>query len=375
MPKSIHSRWGRLIGLICFLSSMVLCSEIVFAAEATATAISLTHSADTAFYNYTPDDALAAEVALARVTAQEDPETVYRAFNEFARTHFGALSEPLVYEVFGSQFTLVETGSWQHVSENSASLAWETNLPAYSYVEYGLTADYGNRTEMTDRPYYLHLHQLRDLETDQTYHYRFVAIDERGRTLVTPDRTFKTATVPGAVYISAQMGEPPYILDQSNTTYILKEDLIVAGSAIIVRGDHIVLDLNGYSIVFGENATVDGDYQGVSVTGHSRTAIPYRATGVKVVNGTVVQGRNRFMHNNADPYRYNCLSVTGRDIEVAGVTVVYHAPQSWGRDGQLQYGQVPCPSQRVHRYGHCDNRPTRLGRQTFGLSQFASFAQ
>ncbi|MGI6081931.1 MAG: hypothetical protein ACOYEP_03555 [Limnochordia bacterium] len=338
MPKSIHSGWVRLVGLLCLAANIVLCNTIILAAEGTATVTTL-HSSDTAFYGYTPAEALEAEVALAQVTAQDDPETIYRAFSEFARTHFGALSEPLVYEAFGSQLALVETGSWQHISENSASLAWETNLPAYSYVEYGFTPEYGNKTEMTDRPYYLHLHQLRDLEVNQTYHYRLIAVDERGQMLVTPDRMFRTATVPDAVYVFGQMGEPPYVLDQSNTTYILKEDLVTAGSAIIVRGDHIVLDLNGYSITFGENAAVDGNHQGISVSGDSKTAIPYRATGVKVVNGTVVQGRNRFMQNNTDPYRYNCLSVSGKDMEVAGVTVVYHASQAWGMTANYSAGK------------------------------------
>jgi hypothetical protein len=302
-------------------------------------AIPLSSANDAAFYRYTSADALAAEVALAEVTAQDDPETIYNAFNEFARTHFGAASEPLVYEIFGTQLTFVESGAWQHISENSASLAWETNLPAYSYVEYGLTPEYGQRSEMTDRPYYLHLHQLRDLEVNQTYHYRFVAVDERGQTLVTPDQTFRTEAVPGAVYISSQLGEAPYILDKSNTTYILKEDLVVPGSAIIVRGDHIVLDLNGYSVTFGENATVSGNYQGVLVTGDHKTAISYRAVGVKVLNGTVAQGRNEFMRNNADIYHYNCLYITGKDMEIAGVRVVYHAPQAWGMVANYSEGK------------------------------------
>ena len=55
------------------------------------------------------------------------------------------------------------------------------------------------------------------------------------------------------VYISSQLNEAPYILDKSNTTYILKEDL-VAGQRHHCAGDHVVLDLNGYSVTFGENA-------------------------------------------------------------------------------------------------------------------------
>ena len=142
MRKSLHIWSICLAGLLCFVPNILLCNVLIFAAEGAEMAIPLSSANDAAFYRYTSADALAAEVALAEVTAQDDPETIYNAFNEFARTHFGAASEPLVYEIFGTQLTFVESGAWQHISENSASLAWETN-PAYSYVEYGLTLNMG----------------------------------------------------------------------------------------------------------------------------------------------------------------------------------------------------------------------------------------
>ena len=112
---------------------------------------------------YTAPQAATAREALRDVVETDAASLVYGAFAEFARWHFGAGSEPMVYQLYGSELGVVEASTWRHVSENSASLAWETNLPAYTFVQYGITSAYGGTTEMSDRAYYQHLHQPRDL--------------------------------------------------------------------------------------------------------------------------------------------------------------------------------------------------------------------
>lgn len=275
-------------------------------------------------------EALAAEKALLAVKVDDDPEKVYAAFNEFARTHFGAKADPLIYEKLGNELVFLEDGQWSHVSENSATLAWETNLPAVSYVEYGLTTSYGQQTEPTDRPYFLHIHALTGLETGKTYHYRLVATDEGGNRLVSPDQTLQTRPVPGAVYLRNNPDGSPHKLDKPNTTYILKEDLVAKGPAIMTLRDGITVDLNGYTITY---ATGDDpkDAHGIVAAGsHNQSKVPYTATDLKIFNGTIRQANSAMVAANTKSEAFNTLMLKGQNIEVAGVRVIYQGPQAWG---------------------------------------------
>src|SRR5690606_39541153 len=66
------------------------------------------------------------------------PEKVYDIFNQFCLSHFGAKTDSLYY-TFGQNLKVEEKDSWIYISERSASMAWKTNLPSKTYVEYGKT--------------------------------------------------------------------------------------------------------------------------------------------------------------------------------------------------------------------------------------------
>ena len=290
-------------------------------------------------------EAQAAREQLRQVQYGEAPEKVYGAFNEFARIHFGAEAEPLVYELYGAQLEILPESAWRYVSENSASLAWETNIPAYSYVEYGPTSEYGHRTPITERQFYLHIHRLTGLELNKTYHYRLVAIDERGNRVTFPDQVLTTAPIPAAVYLTNTADRQPHRLTQPNTTYILKEDLTVDGSALVVMAKDITIDLNGHTISFAHNPTGGGNYAGISIikqagsggtggTSGAQAQVQSQAKAsytVKVVNGIITQAPpGAHFAGNTSTERYNCLSAGGGHLEIAGITCIYHAPQAWG---------------------------------------------
>jgi hypothetical protein len=274
-------------------------------------------------------EALAAEKALVATSHKDSPEAVYTAFNDFCRTHFGTL-DPLVYERFGNELKFNEAGQWRHVSENSATLAWETNLPAVSYVEYGPTTNYGQKTESTDRAYFLHIHALKNLAIDKTYHYRLVAVDARGKKLVSDDQIFETKAVAGAIRIVPSKDGAPIKLEKSGK-YILTADLTAPGTAIITLRDNITLDLNGYTITFGQDATTGKDVAGVNAIGtHKDGATPYHSTGLKLLNGTIRQGTGKLMDDNKESLAFNAVRITGKDLEIAGLQIIQHAPQAWG---------------------------------------------
>jgi len=76
---------------------------------------------------------------------------------------------------------VLDESTWKYAGNDSASLAWETNLPATAYVEYGPTTSYGSKTPVSDRATYIHVIHLAGLKSGTGYHYRLVATDERGR--------------------------------------------------------------------------------------------------------------------------------------------------------------------------------------------------
>jgi hypothetical protein len=263
---------------------------------------------------------------------QENAKKVYDDFNAFCLKYFGAEKEPLVYEKFGKDLKFLPDGSWRHVSENSACVAFETNLPAKGYVEYGETAQYGKRTAEHERHFYLHVHYLKDLKADATYHYRLVATDERGNRIASEDATFETRTIADAIRVPGDLAGPPYVLDKAGATYVLTKDLTIDGRAFEVKADRVTLDLGGHTVIYNNkemqiapkaSSTVERQtaHYGVECTGRKETTI---------LNGHIKQGAG-----NNDALSYSAgfnpiMNYAGKDTQVAGVTIEYCGRQMVG---------------------------------------------
>jgi hypothetical protein len=274
----------------------------------------------------TPEQAVKALEACP-VTAP--PEVLYSAFSDFCLTHFGAEREPLVYGFSGKDLALLADGAWVNASENAAVIACESSLPATSAVDYGEDPAYGTRTTATDRPYYVHVHTLRDLKPGTTYHYRIELVDERKKVIRSQDATFTTPTRGKSIAVPAAGAAPPYRLDAAGATYVLTQDLTTPGTAIEVVGDDITLDLNGHTVRFAERAeaVVDG---GIIVHGGDKARIRYQSSGFRLFNGAIVQGAGKALDANDDTSHFCPLVITGAGSEIAGLAIEYHGPQTWG---------------------------------------------
>jgi hypothetical protein len=81
------------------------------------------------------------------------------------------------------------------ITQNSATVLWETDELGDSFVEYGPGVSYG--LSSADKTYTLH-HSvlLQDLSVDRTYHFRAMSADSSGNTGIGPDLTFKTEKTP-----------------------------------------------------------------------------------------------------------------------------------------------------------------------------------
>jgi len=294
---------------------------------------------------------LAAVVAMA--AAQEapgnaaevpSPEEVYAQFNEFCRLNFGAEKEPLVYEKFGRELRAVDGGDWRHVSERSATIAWQTNLPAKGMVEYGTTPQYGSITPEPERHFYIHVYTLHGLEPATTYHYRTVSVDEQGHRLVSKDMTLTTRPGGHAIELPGEVAGPPYVLDRPGS-YVLTRDVTADGTAIQIMADDVTLDLGGHTVVYDNRPM--GPIEGDVWDYFEKSAVGVRVgkrrlTNVRILNGTIRQGAGDDAAQ-ANGVGFNPLvSHSGCTGEIAGLTVEYHGPQVRGL--KLSYG----PDYDVH---------------------------
>jgi len=250
------------------------------------------------------------------------PDDWWPYFNAFCKAHFGAELEPLAYDMHGSDLIfLSRSGSeWSYVSETSACVFFETNLPAKTYVEYGQTTSYGSQATIeTDRYYYLHLAYLTDLLPNTLYHYRYVAEDERGNVIYSADKTLTTATPANVIYVPGGMSGPPYNLTQAGKTYLVTQDLVCNRTAFDVQADNITIDLGGHTVTYNEeDYQVSSDFIGTSAFG----VRIYSHNNITIVNGTIKQGAG-CNDSDTDGLGYNPILAYQGSGEIAGISMEY----------------------------------------------------
>jgi hypothetical protein len=82
----------------------------------------------------------------------------------------------------------------QNISSNSAQVKWQTNEPADSQVEYGLTAAYGSASSLYPALVASHAVKLSGLQANTMYHYRVKSKDAAGNRSVSGDFVFTTTS-------------------------------------------------------------------------------------------------------------------------------------------------------------------------------------
>ncbi len=79
-----------------------------------------------------------------------------------------------------------------NITENSATVTWDTNEAANSRVRYGLTATYGLGNIFSADLVLAHSINLSSLTRSTIYHFEITSSDSSGNTAVSGDRTFST---------------------------------------------------------------------------------------------------------------------------------------------------------------------------------------
>ncbi len=175
---------------------------------------------------------------------------------------------------------------WSFASESSAIIYWqlgEISDAALSRVEYGVTERLGQSTETTRKPRWSQFHRLTGLKANVNYYYRMVVIDSlSGKASRSEIRQFSTREQSDALRIpGGLMDRPPYVLDRPGTRYVLTRDIIADGTAIEITADNVTLDLDGHTVVFGDDT--DEIAYGVLVANRGGKTV--------IANGHIVQGR------------------------------------------------------------------------------------
>jgi len=207
---------------------------------------------------------------------------------------------------------------WTYVSETSAIIYWqleEIGLSANSYVEYGKTKDLGQQTAITKKPRWSHWHRLKGLESGETYYYKMVFVDPTGKYKteseilnVKPEIKQNVIRIPGDM-----SGSTPYILDQTDAYYILTEDIKAEGTAIEIAASGVTLDLDGHTVVFGDNTSEQ--VYGVRFADPGNT---------KLCNGHILQGKRSRDYSTA-------VSSLNRPVptEIFGISTDVHLPNAF----------------------------------------------
>ncbi len=82
------------------------------------------------------------------------------------------------------------------ITQSSATITWNTDEPADTQVEYGLTASYGQSTVLNTALVTSHSQTLSSLSAGTTYHYRVLSRDAANNLATSLDRTFTTSPAP-----------------------------------------------------------------------------------------------------------------------------------------------------------------------------------
>ncbi len=251
----------------------------------------------------------------------------YQKFNQFCKNEFGAKNEKLVYKHFGKKLSLIPSGFWIHESLNSAAIAFETNLPAITHIEYGKTKSYGYKTQRFERHTYLHLHHLRGLQPNTRYHYRLIAKDERGRTIYSSGKMLRTRTFNRMKLITESVGKLPYELNRPYTTYVLARDANAKTRAFTINAPGVTLDLNGHTIIFDDGKPIIANAQWDKYVYSDRSTFgvfsTLRAGKSKLLNGKIIQGKNQSKGHIGLGFNPIHVARSEGGIEIAGIIIGY----------------------------------------------------
>lgn len=274
-------------------------------------------------------------LAVTGVAGSIYPTSYYSWFNDFCLDNFSDSDSVNEYDnipMSSDTLEFVVDADWVYESRNSITIGFKTSLPTTAQVRYAKsgTNDWYT-TNVEERPYFLHLHHLRDLERNTTYKYELIASDSLG-TITSAERTAATSDTVDVILIPDDFpGGPPYVLSTPNATYQLTQDIDAPQRAITIDASDVTLDLNGYKITYDNQAPlVTGSWDQYVYSDISTFGV-YCSAGSKLYNGTIEQGVYGSGGNIG--YGANPVYKSQDGCEFAGLTTRWRGESSGGFAG------------------------------------------
>ncbi len=100
-----------------------------------------------------------------------------------------------IFKTMGSTAPVISSVSATGITTDSAAIAWATDIPCNSQVEYGITSGYGSLSTPDSSMVTAHLQNLAGLQPTTIYNYRVRSSDSAGRLAVSSNFTFTTAQI------------------------------------------------------------------------------------------------------------------------------------------------------------------------------------
>ncbi len=117
--------------------------------------------------------------------------TVYFKAKDTAGNIATAVNDTIILDKKAPAISSVSSSG---VSTSSATITWDTDEAATSYVEYGTTISYGLNTTLNTTKVMSHSETLTGLSSGTTYHYRVKSKDSAGNEKTSSDDTFTTTS-------------------------------------------------------------------------------------------------------------------------------------------------------------------------------------
>ncbi|NUO81182.1 CotH kinase family protein [candidate division KSB1 bacterium] len=134
---------------------------------------------------------------------QPNTRYYFRVKNREA-TGDSALAGPFAFTTLRNQRApIISETSAKGITAARAYIVWQTDEPADGQVEYGLTAAFGQVTELVAERTLAHQHTLQNLLPDTLYHYRVRSRDVDGNLAVSAAQSFRTLEISTGVYESS----------------------------------------------------------------------------------------------------------------------------------------------------------------------------
>ncbi len=219
---------------------------------------------------------------------------------------------------------------WVLASQTSALIYVQTENRARTYVEYGGAEPLDRKTavspvsQITGQPYWSHFHRLTGLEMAKAYYYRIVCQGTDGEQVVDRIREFRTTRYADAVPVPGDLPGPPFVLDRSNTTYVLTEDVTAPLAGFEIKADGVTLDLGGHTVTYNARPAERPDDWPVRAYRENDHGVKVTVRGgrVRILGGTIGQGAG---NNSGTAVGIGCnpVYVGNAAVEMAGVEFVW----------------------------------------------------